>query len=142
MLPDPFDHPDAIDHTGVAQLRAARDLLDAGDAPRAAEAAASARRGPLPAEIVPHASMLHAAALTSLGELDAARAILEDTWATHPDVAALPALLSAVLAADGQHAVAARTAYAALINEDPDASLAIYRPLLTRHLGLVSRNDM
>jgi hypothetical protein len=127
---DPFAGVHAEDN-GVAELRAAAVELAGGEATMAAAHVARARRKGVPTEAVPHALALHGAALTAAGEPHDAIALLKDGWRDHPDAAVLPAFLGVAQFAVGRKADAARTFYAALLCDDPDATLPAWRSTLT-----------
>lgn len=136
---DPLDDPLLLQHSGVVRLRAARDLLLAGEAVAAVSAASDARSTGLPAEVVPHAHLLHGAALLLAGRAGEAATILGDGWRDHPDFSALPALLGVARSASGDATSAAHSMYAALVTDDPDRSLALHRTVLTRCRGLLAK---
>ena len=133
--PDPLDAHLDLDHDGVASLRAAVDLLDAGDATGACEAALSARATGVPAELVPYLAVVDGVAAILAGDAPRAQVVVGDAWRTHPDVAALPAVLGAARMLSGDAASAAHSMYAALVSDDPDHSLAVHRRRLTMLLA-------
>lgn len=127
----PFDALHDEDN-GVPHLRRAwRCLLD-GDGEAALAELVGARRLGEPTEAQPHARVLEGLALVHAGQLDEAATVLRDSWREYPDVCALPAALGAALRRSGHHDVAAQVLHAALLTEDPDGSLAVWRPLLSR----------
>jgi hypothetical protein len=136
---DPLDEHLDLDHAGVAALRAAADLLDAGDAPRAVEAALRARSAGVPAELAPYLAVVDSVAAVLAGDAARAEVVAGDAWRSHPDHAALPAVLGAARIVAGSATDAAHSMYAALVGDDPDRSLAIHRRRLTMLLDLVRR---
>jgi hypothetical protein len=136
---DPLDAHLALDHPGVAALRAAADLLDAGDPVAAAEAAVQARSCGVPAELAPYLAVVDAVAAILAGDPSRAQVVAGDAWRAHPDVAALPAVLGAARIASGLGADAAHSMFAALVGDDPDRSLAVHRRRLTMLLDAVRR---
>ncbi len=138
-VPDPLDEHLELDHDGVASLRAAVDLLDAGDAAGANEAALRARASGVPAELVPYLALVDGVAAILAGDAPRAQVVLGDAWRTHPDVAALPAALGAARLLSGDATSAAHSMYAALVSDDPDRSLALHRRRLTMLLAAMRR---
>ncbi len=138
--PDPLDSHLDLDHSGVASLRAAADLLAGGDAAGAAQAALTARAHGVPAELAPYLAVVDSVA--AILDDDAARAqvVAGDAWRSHPDVAALPAVLGAARLAAGDATSAAHSMYAALVSDDPDRSLAVHRRRLTMLLAPLRRD--
>lgn len=135
---DPFAAADAS-LPGVLAVLEARDAMRRSDHVSALASLARARAGGIPVELVPHASVLEGAALTLTGEAAAAVTLLTDAWRNHPDIAMLPAALGAAQFAAGETTASARSLFAALASEDPDASLVVHRPLLTQLLRVMSR---
>lgn len=136
---DPLEDHLGLDHDGIASLRAAADLLDAGDAASAVEAALRARAVGVPAELAPYLAVVDGIAAILAGDAGRAEVVLGDAWRSHPDVAALPAVLGAARAVDGSPADAVHSLFAALVGDDPDRSLAIHRRRLTMLLEAVRR---
>jgi hypothetical protein len=137
---DPLDEHLALDHAGVAALRAAADLLDAGDPAGACEAALLARGIGVPAELAPYLAIVDGVAAILCGDATRAQVVVGDAWRAHPDVAALPAVLGAARLADQDAASAAHSMYAALVSDDPDRSLAVHRRRLTLLLTALRRD--
>jgi hypothetical protein len=127
--PEPIDA--AAEHAGEALLADARDLLDRGESAAGLDRVRQATRGGLPADVVPHAALLAGAALIGSGDGEGALRELADGWRSHPDFAALPALLGLATYATGDHQAAARTLYAAIASDDPDGTLVRYRKLIS-----------
>lgn len=117
---------------GVPALRLAAAELRAGSAARAREHVRNARMAGVPADAAPHAAVLEGLALVAADEAALAVDVLEAAWAEHPDVAALPAALGAARRALGEHETASRVLLAAVATDDPDGTLAAWRPLLAR----------
>lgn len=138
--PDPLDAHLDLDHAGVARLRAAVDLLDAGDVAGSVEAALQARAHGVPAELVPYLAIVDGVAAVLAGDAPRAEVVLGDAWRAHPDVAALPAALGAARLLAGDATSAAHSMYAALVSDDPDRSLAVHRRRLTMLLGALRRD--
>lgn len=136
---DPIDAHLGLDHGGIAALRAAGDLLDAGDAAGASEAVIAARHHGVPAELAPWMAIVDGVAAMLAGEPERAQVVLGDAWRDHPDVAALPAALGAARLRTGDAPAAARAMYAALVSDDPDRSLAVHRRRLTMLLPELDR---
>lgn len=138
---DPLDEHLTLDHTGVASLRAAADLLDAGDPVGACEAAVRARAHGVPVELVPYLAIVDGVAAILSGDAARAQVVVGDAWRSHPDVAALPAVLGAARLVTGEDAAsAAHSMYAALVSDDPDRSLAVHRRRLTMLLAAIRRD--
>jgi hypothetical protein len=136
-MTDPLRDPLNDEHAGVLRLRAAAHALDHGDAVDAVTCAADARRIGVPAELVPYLAVVDGIARVLAGDPAGACTVLADAWASHPDVAALPAALGAARIAAEDATSAAHSMYAALVSDDPDRSLAIHRRRLTLLLGVV-----
>lgn len=136
---DPIDAHLELDHGGIAALRAAGDLLEAGDPAGASEAILAARRHGVPAELAPWVAVVDGVAAMLAGEPERAQVVLGDAWRDHPDVAALPAALGAARLRAGDAPAAARAMYAALVSDDPDRSLAVHRRRLTMLLPELGR---
>jgi hypothetical protein len=136
---DPLDDHLQLDHDGVVQLRAAADLLDAGDAAGAVAAAARARGRGVPAELGPYLATVDGIASALDGDREYAARVLADAWANHPDVAVLPAALGAVRLLTGDATDAALVQLAALVSDDPDRSLELHRRRLTQLYAAVRR---
>lgn len=136
---DPLDAYLDLDHAGVAALRAAGDLLDAGDLSGAAEAVLTARRCGVPAELAPWVAVVDGVTAMLAGDPERAQVVLGDAWREHPDVAALPAALGAARVRSGDAEAAARAMFAALVSDDPDRSLAVHRRRLTMLLPQLDR---
>lgn len=134
---DPLDRHLDADHAGVACLRAAADLLEAGDSRGALAACRDARRHGVPSELVPYLAVVHAIAALLMGDVQDAIMLAEDGWRDHPDVAALPSALGAAQLLAGDAAASARTMYAALLTDDADRSLDVHRRRLTQLLAAV-----
>lgn len=122
---------------GSRELLAARAALHAGNYSLALTHAAAARHAGIPAEAAPHALVIEGCALIGAGRHGDAISLLLDGWRRHPDVAALPSLLGLAQYASGEHAAAARSLYAALVEEDPDGTVATWRALLTSLRGSI-----
>jgi hypothetical protein len=136
---NPIGSHDFDEHVGVGHLRTAQARLADGDLDVAIREARTARSYGLPAELAPHGAAILGAALALHGDHDEAVTILADSWREHPDVAALPALLGSALMLAGDPTRASYTMHAALVSEDPDRSLALLRPLLTRMFAATQR---
>lgn len=126
------------EHPGSVNVHGAADMLDAGDVQAALRHLQAARSGGVPAELVPHAAVIEGVARLLEGDQDAARRLLEDSWAGHPDVAALPAALGTAAFVAGDPTGAARAMYAAIVSDDPDGSLGVHRRRLTMLLPLLA----
>ncbi|MCW2971918.1 MAG: hypothetical protein JWN72_191 [Thermoleophilia bacterium] len=136
---DPFADPTLLQHPGVIHLRGARDMVRASIPNSALDVLAEAHHAGVPAELMPHARVLEAAALVLAGRPADAIAVATDAWRDYPDVAALPAVLGSAHLAAGDTASAAHTMHAALISEDPDRSLALHRAVLVQLFTVLVR---
>lgn len=140
---NPIGSHEHDEHVGVGHLRTAQarlaDAVVAEDFALAIREARTARQIGLPAELAPHGAAILGAALAFGGELTEAVTVLSDSWREHPDVAALPALLGSAHMLAGDSTKAAYAMHAAVVSEDPDRSLALLRPLLTRLFAQAQR---
>lgn len=137
---DPFADPALLDHAGVIQLREARTLVLDGNALAALDALTLAHHAGVPAELMPHARVIEAAALILADRPPAAITLALDAWRNYPDVAALPAVLGSAHLANGDAKSAAHTMHAALVSEDPDRSLSLHRAVLERLFVVLVRD--
>lgn len=138
---DPLDRHLDADHAGVACLRAAADLLEAGDSRGALDACRDARRHGVPTELVPYLAIVQGIVALLMGDVQDCVELSRTAWSDHPDVAALPTLLGAAQLLAGDTAGAARTMFAALLTDDADRSLEVHRRRLTQLLAAVRATD-
>lgn len=110
---------------GAHALLNAYQLARNKDWSAATDYLAQARSAGIPAELMPHAAMLEAHALSQCGDAAHALAIASSGWADFPDFAALPALAGAL---EPDESRALRLALAALADEDPENSLTAWGP--------------